>query len=498
MRQLSSLDAQFLALEDGRTHGHVSVLATYDPKTASGERLDVALVRRLVGSRLNLLPTFRWRLAPVPLGLDHPYWVDDGTFDVEYHVRELALPAPGDSRQLAGQVARIISRPLDRSRPLWELYVIDGLHDGGVALLTKMHHAAVDGVSGAEVMSVLLDDAPEGRELCIEELPSVERCPGELEMLARGLLGACRQPLRALRAAPRTLPHLDAVPTIQAVPGVKTVAATSRTVKRLIPRASDGGVLEGRELKAPHTRFQALISPHRRVAFGSLSLAEVKEVKNAFGCTVNDVVMAMCATALRGWLSERDELPAEPLVAFVPVSVRTPEQVGTFGNRVSVMLAELPTDEDDPVARLRRLNQTMRSAKDRHRALPATLMQDANQFIPPAIFARAARVTMRLSALRGIQAPVNVAISNVPGSARPLYCAGALQRTQYPISGVLDGLGLNITVFSYLDRLEFGIVADREQLDDPWPLLDALGDALAELLQAAREGAADLQPTGGA
>ncbi len=486
MRQLSSLDAQFLALEDGRTHGHVSVLATYDPQPASGQRLDVALIRSLVTSRLRLLLTFRWRLAPVPLGLDYAYWVDDGTFDVEYHVRELALPAPGERRQLAEQVARIISRPLDRSRPLWELYVIEGLDDGAVALLTKMHHAAVDGVSGAEVMSVLLDDAPEGRESESKELQRVERYPGELEMLARGLVGACRQPLRALRAAPRTLPHLDAVPTLRAVPGVKTVAATSRRIKRMIPRSTDGGVLEGRELKAPRTRFQALISPHRRVAFGSLSLAEVKEVKNAFGCTVNDVVMAMCTTALRGWLAERDELPDEPLVAFVPVSVRTPEQVGTFGNRVSVMLAELPTSEPDPVARLRRINQTMRSAKERHRALPATLMQDANHFIPPAIFARAARMTMRLTSMRGIQAPVNVAISNVPGSARPLYCAGARQRTQYPISGVLDGLGLNITVFSYLDRLEFGIVADRDQLDDPWPLLGGLEAALSELLHAAR------------
>ena len=161
MRQLTSLDMQFLAMEDARTHGHVSALALYDPQTATGEALDAALVRRLVTERMHLLAPFRWRLARVPFDLDHPYWVDDGSFDVDYHVRELALPAPGDRHQLAAQVARLVSQPLDRSRPLWELYVISGLDDGSVALLTKLHHAAVDGVSGAEVMSVLLDPSPE-------------------------------------------------------------------------------------------------------------------------------------------------------------------------------------------------------------------------------------------------------------------------------------------------------------------------------------------------
>jgi diacylglycerol O-acyltransferase / wax synthase len=481
MRQLTSLDQQFLALEDGRIHGHASALGIYDPRTVFGRTLDVRLVRELVGDRLHLLPTFRWRLVSVPLGLDYDDWVDDGAVDVEYHVRELALPAPGDRHQLAEQVARIISRPLDRTRPLWELYVFEGLEDGAVALLVKMHHAAVDGISGAEVMSVLLDETPEERlvRICAERC--AERRPGELEMLARGLAGMPRQPWRALRAVPRTLPHLDAVPTIRPIPGVKTIARTSRRALRLLPRAGDDGPPASPDLTAPRTRFQDRISAHRRVAFGSLSLDEVKAVKNACGFTVNDVVMALCATALRRWLSKRGELPYEPLVAFVPVSVRTPEQAGTYGNRVSVMLAELSTDEADPLERLRRVHRTMRAAKVHHQRLPASLLEDANHFILPALFARAAKATVRVTSLPGIQAPVNVAISNVPGSPRPLYCAGARQRSQYPVSGVLDGIGLNITVVSYCDRLEFGIVADREQLDDPWQLIAALTDALAEL-----------------
>ena len=190
-----------------------------------------------------------------------------------------------------------------------------------------------------------------------------------------------------------------------------------------------------------------------------------------------------------GWTSVESSRP-NPLLGFIPVSVRTPEQMGTFGNRVSVMIAELPTETTDPVQRLRRINETMKAAKERHRALPASLMQDANHFIPPALLAQAARATSRLAGIRGIDQPVNLAISNVPGPKVPLYLGGARQRAQFPISGVLDGIGLNITVISYQDSLEFGIVVDREQLDDPWPLLDAIRVGLDELRDLAQKHAA--------
>lgn len=489
MRQLTSLDAQFLAMENDRVQGHVSVLGIYDSHTASGLPLDASLVRDVISERLHLLPTFRWRLAQVPLSLDYPYWVDDGTFDIEYHVRELALPSPGDQRQLAEQVARIIGRQLDRARPLWEVYVIHGLEDGPeggtVAVLTKMHHAAVDGVSGAEVMSILLDDAT-GREW--EPAPEVvaESFPSEVEMLGRGVVGLMLQPLRILRAGPTALPHLDNVPTIRHLPGVKSIARSGRLLKRALKAGADGAAPRGSDVTAPRTRFQARVSPHRRVAFGSLSLAEVKTIKNTLGCTVNDVVLAICTAGLRDWLGERAELPDEPLAGFIPMSVRTPEQQGTFGNRVSVMITQLPTDEADPVERLRRINEAMRDAKERHRALPASLLQDANHFIPPALFAQAARATSRLAGVRGLNQPANVMISNVPGPSTPLYLGGARQRAQFPVSGVLDGIGINITVMSYQDSLEFGIVVDRELVDDPWPILDALRAGLDELRDAAQ------------
>jgi diacylglycerol O-acyltransferase / wax synthase len=485
MRQLTSLDVQFLAIEDGRNHGHVSVLAVYDPSTAPGGRLTLEAVREVVASRLHLLPPMRWRLAEVPLGIDYPYWVDDVGFDLDFHIRELALPAPGDDAMLAEQAARIVSRPLDRARPLWELYLIHGLRDGRMAVLTKFHHAAVDGMSGGEVLGILLDATPEPADLPAPASKPGERMPGQLEMLARGLRGLPRQQLRTMRALPRVLPHLDEVATIRSLPGVPTLAGVSRRIARARPRKRDGGVLEGRRLRAPRTVFNQPISPHRRVAFSQQSLADVKRIKDHFGVTVNDVVVAICAGALRSWLLERGELPADPLVAMVPVSVRTPEQLGTFGNRVSTMITAIPTDEADPELRVQRAHEAMRSAKERHKAVPATVLQDANQVIPPALFARAARVTT-LVAARSSEAPVNTVISNVPGSPTPLYFAGARLEALYPVSAILDGIGLNITVMSYCGGMNFGIVADRDLVDDPWSLADALRAAQEELLALVR------------
>jgi WS/DGAT/MGAT family acyltransferase len=482
MRQLTSLDNQFLAFEDRHNFGHVSGLAVIDPSSAPGGRFGMQQMCDLLSQRLHLLPPFRWRLAEVPLGLNLPYWVDDPEFDLEYHVRELALPEPGDDRQLADQVARIHSRGLDRSRPLWECYVIHGLAGGRKALFTKTHHAAVDGMSGAEILTVLLDPAPDGREIPpAPEDSGSRRVPSQLEMLTRGLAGLPRERLGALKGIPTMLSNLDAVPGVNLLPGTANVASLSRRVAGLVRRNRDGGVLEAPRERAPRTRFNGPISAHRRVSFGTLSLSDVKAVKDHLGLTVNDVVIALCTGALREWLLERDELPDQPLVAMVPVSVRTPEQFGTYGNRVSVMTAPIPTDEPDPRRRVERIHESMRSAKERHKAVPASILQDATRFIPPALFARASRVTLSLGARRGT--PMwNVVISNVPGSPAPLYLGGGTLLSHYPVSAITDGAGLNITVLSYLDQLDFGIVADREQVADAWPMIDGLRSALDELL----------------
>ena len=241
MQQLSSVDAQFLALEDGRNHAHVSTLAIYDQSTAPGGKLTLEAISELIADRLHLLPPFRWRLAEVPLGIDYPYWVDDTEFDLDFHIRELALPAPGDERMLTEQVARLVSRPLDRSHPLWELYLIHGLADDRVAVLTKFHHAAVDGASGAEILGILLDTEP-GRPRPEAEpgrRPRGDEMPSQLQMLGRGLAGVPRQPLRAIRAVPKALPHLDQNPMLRHLPGIGTVAG--RQPARPAGAAADQG-----------------------------------------------------------------------------------------------------------------------------------------------------------------------------------------------------------------------------------------------------------------
>ncbi|HEV3379174.1 MAG TPA: wax ester/triacylglycerol synthase family O-acyltransferase [Thermoleophilaceae bacterium] len=489
MRQLTPLDAQFLAVESSRTYGHVGGLAIYDPSTAPGGTLGIPEICRLVSERLHMLPPFRWRLVQVPLGLDLPYWVEDEDFDLDFHIRESAVPPPGGDEQLANTVARIFARPLDRSRPLWELYLIHGLAGGRVALLTKVHHAVVDGVSGNEILTVLLDPSPEGRQIeRPSEEPAAGRKPGDLEMLGRGVAGLARQPLRALRSVPTALPNLTELPGANAFPGVPALSRALTGARRALGGPQDPGILEVTGARPPRTCFNGPISAHRSFAFGSVSLDTVKAIKNAAGVKVNDVVVSVCAGAVREFLLERDELPEDPLVAMVPVSVRAEDEQGTFGNRISTMIVPIPTDVADPARRLERAHELLRSAKEHHAALPADLLTDASAFVPPAVAALAARTTVGI--LGRTRPPLNLVVSNVPGPRSPLFIAGARLEAHYPVSAVVDGVGLNMTVMSYLDHMDFGVVADRDQLPDVWPLLRGARrevEALATELGLVRE-----------
>jgi diacylglycerol O-acyltransferase len=480
LRQLTSLDAQFLALETNRQAGHVGGLAILDPSTRPGGTIGCDDIKALLSERLPLLPPFQWKLVEVPLGLDYPYWIDDPDFDLDFHVRELALPSPGSKPQLNEQVARIFSRPLDRARPLWELYLIQGLESGYTAVLTKIHHALIDGLSGAEIMGLLLDLTPEGRD----DLPPAPdqnggpgEPPGQLEMLARGLLGLPRYPVRALRSIPRALPNVDDVGPLGQIPLAPTIGHIADRLQRTITRTP---AVPRANVQAPKTSFNGRVSPHRRFAFGEMGLEEVKDVKNVYGVTVNDIVVSICAGAVRRWLIEHDELPDGPLVAQIPVSVRTGEQAGTYGNRILLMSVPFHTDIADPIERLRTTHESLADMKERHKALPAELLQDANHFIPPAVFHRAAQLTFRLST--GVGRPAwNLVVSNVPGPQVPLYMAGAKLVANHPVSVITDGMGLNITVMSYNGRMDFGIVADRDQMPDVDRLMDWLQDELDTL-----------------
>lgn len=481
MRQLSSLDTQFLAIEDGRRTGHVGALAVYDPRTAPDGVMDCGTMTALLEQRIHILPPLRWRLLEMPLRLDYPYWVDDDDFDLSYHVRESALPSPGDDAQLSELVSRLHGRALDRSRPLWEMYVISGLAGGLVAVYTKIHHAVIDGVSGAEITGLLMDVTPEGREIPPPEPVPANDPPGEVERWQRALLGLPRYPARVLRAAPNALPNLEDT-TLASVPGVSRVG-------RLVNRMAN---VPGRKRErppagappAPRTSFNGRVSPNRRFVFGRLDLDRVKAVKNAYGVTVNDVVVALAAGTVRRWLLDHDELPDVPLVAQIPVSVRTAEQAGTYGNRVLMLAVPLHTDIEDPVERLHATARSLRDMKDRHQALPANLLIDFNHFIPPALFSRAARATFALATSRVGRPTWNLVVSNVPGPQIPLYCGGARLVAHYPVSVITDGCGLNVTVMSYDGHLDVGIIADRDQMPDVATLMPGLQQALEEFPDA--------------
>jgi diacylglycerol O-acyltransferase len=478
VEQLSGLDGAFLAMETRSVFGHVGSVCIVDAKSARS-RLTLEHFTRVIESRLPLVPLFRRRLVTVPFGLDHPYWIDDPDFDIEFHIRELALPGPGSDKQLSEQVARLHSRPLDRSRPLWEIYLISGLHGGRAAIYSKIHHAAIDGISGGDILTAVLDVSPEGRALPEGEVFAGERLPDPVSLLGRSAFALARQPLRAVRVA-SDLTRL--------IPGLANVLGPPLTQRLAGNDKRD--LLSQTVVRAPKTPFNAPLSPHRRWSFIDLPLAEVKKLRgDRAGLTVNDVVMALCAGALRRWLELHDALPTAPLVAAVPVSVRTTDQKGTYGNRVSIMLAAMPTNLSAPVERLGAMHEAMRAAKDQHGAIPASLLADVSQFAMPALANQAWRLSARLRLLERVN-PFNLIISNIPGPNVALYFAGAELLAYYPVSALVDGQGLNITVMSYRGNLYFGLIACRELVPDLDVMAGYLRDELDALTSAAASSAA--------
>ena len=474
MQQLTGLDAAFLAFETWNSTGHVGGVCILDPSEAP-RPLDLALLTEVMAQRLPLVPVMRRKLLDAPLGLDQPYWIDDPNFDIEYHIREVALPAPGSQAQLADQVARLHARPLDRRRPMWEIYLITGLEEGRIAVFTKVHHSAIDGASGAELLTVLLDLTPEGRELPAT-VPFVPvKAPSTATLALRTATRMAWRPVDSVRMTGGL---------VKAVPALAPVA--SAFIGGMLGlNKGDGGVISTKAGRAPATPFNKEITPHRRVAFRSVDLADVKEVKNAFGVSVNDVVMGMCAGALRRWLIDHDALPDAPLVAMVPVSVRDPSAKGDLGNRVSAMLASLPTNLGDPVQRLTIAHEATKVAKAQQAVIPQKLMDDMSDFAPPALTARAARVVFATGLLHRLP-PFNITISNVPGPNIPVYMAGARLIANYPTSVVTDGQGLNITLVGYHGQLHFGLISCRELVPDIDNLAGYLVDELDDLLKAAR------------
>ncbi len=499
MKQLTGLDASFLYMETANTFGHVNAVGLYrrpdDPDYDPYEAF-----KTQVESRLHLLEPFRRRLVEVPLGLDHPYWINDPDFDIEFHIRHIAIPPPGDRQQLATQVARIIGRPMDRTKPLWEAYVMEGLPDDQFAIFTKTHHATIDGAAGVVMLSLLLDNDPAGDEVPPDDGSwKPEQPPTDLELLQLTMGSFLQRPYRLARF------QLNAAQQIAEISRSQGLQNVLSAFRRQLPApwngaADDSEVAHLPAARAPRTPFNGAISPHRRLAMGSVSLADIKTLKTAAGATVNDIVMAVCAGALRAYLERHEQLPEQPLQAMVPVSVRTGQEEDVWTNRVSGLVVQLPTDEADPVARIAAIQEAMGEAKDQFELIPADTLADIASFSSPALATQAARLASSLNLADQTTLPVNVVISNVPGPRQSLYMAGAELQHYFPVSTIAEGVGLNITVHSYKDHLDIGLVADRAMMPDLDDLLDlhlAEVDGLFEALGVDRDGSSAEQAPAG-
>lgn len=475
MGQLSAVDTNFLDIESRRTLSHIGGLAILDTTLCAGGRLTRGDMVDLIRERAHLARPLRRRLASVPFRLDHPYWEDDPNFDPDRHVHEVALPAPGDDLQLGAEVARIHERPLDRRRPLWELFLIQGLAGGRAALYAKVHHACVDGVLAAELLAALLDLQPEGSTPPAPPEEQKETRPELLPMLTRGVSRFALHPVRSAEALVRTAGHLDQLPVIGGLPGVREVSRAVRTVLGQRQPADAGP-----QTLPPRTPFNAPISQHRAFAFGSLPLEDVKKVRRALGVSVNDVVMAMCTGALRQWLIDHDALPDRPLTACVPVSMRRRAECGD-GNALSAMFAPLPVQIADPTERFLAVRAAMVNVKRRFAASSGSWFEEISALMPPALSGIATRLAMQMAPVLN---PVNLLVSNVPGPQQPLYARGARVLAYYPASVISDATGgVNITVFSYDGNLDVGIIACPDLVPDAWNLVDYLRESLNELLK---------------
>ncbi len=375
MQRLSGFDASFLYLETPSAYMHVAGLMILDPGTAPVSwAFDE--VRDMYAARLHLAPPFRRRLVEVPLGIHHPVWIEDPDFDLDFHLHHIAVPPPGGPRQLATLAEEIVARPLDRRKPLWESWIIEGLEHGYIAVLTKTHHAAIDGVSGNEMTLAMLDTEPEGRDVGTDTW-APEHVPNDFELMGYALRSLSKQPVKFVSSIGHTGSAFF------------NVSRRNRQPDIVPPPAP---------FTAPRASWNHALSAHRAYAMTSLSLDDAKAVKNAFGTTLNDVVMAMCASALRSYIDGRGEKLDQDLVAMVPMSVRTGDEENAVGNRVAVMLASLATMIDDPVERLLAISAGMRQAKEQQNAIGATTLQDWAEFAAPAVLGHAVRAYARLQA----------------------------------------------------------------------------------------------------
>lgn len=463
MQRLGPQDASFLYLETPSVHQHVGGLAILDPSTRPDGRLRYEHLVEVIGSRLDLAPRFRQKVMFPPFNLARPVWADDVDFDLSFHIRRAALPSPGGRRELIDYVQRVISRPLDRTKPLWESYLIEGMEGGMSSILTKVHHSMVDGLSAIDLATVVFDFTPEPQVLTPPPWePEPE--PGPMELMREAVREQLTHPATAM------------IETMQrAVAAPRWALRQTASILEGLRDVVGGGVI------APPSAFNKHVGANRRFAMMEAPVSAFKEVKDALGGTVNDVVLATVAGALHRLLRYRgDPTRGRALRAMVPVSVRTEDEKGALGNRVSSIFVDLPIGPMSARKRLATIRETTHNLKESKQAVGAEFLMNIGMWAPPTIHGMAARLAARSRV-------INLVVSNVPGPQVPLYIAGARLLAQYPVMPIAENMGLSIACTSLAGVMAFGITADWDTLPDIEFLAAAMDEALAELLKTAGE-----------
>ena len=475
MRQLQGMDASFVALETKNSPMHIGSLLIYNPETAPGGFVRFKDILAFYQSRLQLSRTVRQRLVRVPFELDYPYWIEDPDFDLEYHVRHIALPEPGDWRQLCIQAARIFARPLDLTRPPWEFTVIggidgiEGVAPGSYAIVTKVHHAAIDGMSGIDLLEALHTLAPDAPAPDTPDTWQPEKVPGPAELLGKSYFNALANPLKQLEVAARAAPGL------------------AKAIKGLAAKEFD----LSREMIGPRTRFNKVISAHRVVEGRSVPLSEIKAIRSlAPGAKVNDVFLAIVGGALRKYLKAHEDLPDKTLTAMAPISVRASAEKGDMGNQVAAMIAPLGTHIEDPAERLAYVYSRTVNSKAMTDAIGARNMTEMSKVSPALYMALGAQLYTRLGLANRMGPPFTTVVTNVPGPPVPIYSAGARLESMMGLVCLTDGMGLAHVVQSYTGEATIAFTACRELMPDPEFYAQCIADSFAELRDAAQAAAA--------
>jgi len=471
MRSLVGMDAAFLSLETPTTPMHVGVALVLDPpegrRSLFSPETRYAQIRRVIEQRLHLVAPFRQRAVRVPFGLHHPVWVDDPDFELDDHLSRASLPSPGGKAELHAFVASVMSRRLDPDRPLWEMHVVEGLAGERTALVAKVHHAILDGVSGASVLAAFLDLNPRSRVVALPQEWQPGALPSNAQMLKHAASSLAHQPGTTLS-------------TLQA--GVEAVADLGMHNRELSGR---GEQAPPGFFSAPRTSFNGAVSNRKRFASLSVPLEDVKLVGSVFEATVNDVVLACVSGGLRLLLEARGEAIDRPLVAMVPVSTRPEGEGEALGNQISGMLVSLASDIEEPVRRLDAIAESARVAKEQEKLHRGRFVGDLAQIALPALTTRLARAVAGARLFDKVRPPFNVTVSSVRGPDFSLFCAGSRVVDLFPVGPIAEGIGLNVTVFSYLDRMHFGLFACRKLLPELEELGTYVDDALAELVACA-------------